>query len=75
MEQAAPLFKRKGRIQLGADADIVIFDAKTVAANADYGDPYQPSTGIQHVLVAGQQVVKDTVHLEQMYAGKKLLNN
>ncbi len=75
MEQAAPLFKRKGRIQLGADADIVIFDAKTIAANADYGDPYQASTGIHHVLVAGQQVVKDTVHLEQVYAGKKLLNN
>lgn len=75
MEQAAPLFKRKGRIQLGADADIVIFDAKTVAANAVYGDPYQPSTGIQHVLVAGQQVVKDGIHSEQVYAGKKLLGN
>ena len=75
MEQAAPLFKRKGRIQLGADADIVIFDAKTIAANADYGDPYQASTGIHHVLVGGQHVVKDTVHLEQVYAGKKLLNN
>ena len=75
MEQAAPLFKRKGRIQLGADADIVIFDATTVAANADYGDPYQPSSGIQHVLVAGQQVVKGGTHREQLYPGKKLLNN
>ena len=75
MEKAAPLFKRKGRIQLGADADIVIFDATTVAANADYGDPYQPSSGIQHVLVAGQQVVKDGTHREQLYPGKKLLNN
>jgi N-acyl-D-aspartate/D-glutamate deacylase len=75
MEQAAPLFKRKGRIQMGADADIVIFDAKTISANADYGDPYQPSTGIEYVLVAGQQVVKNGVHLEQVYAGKKLLNN
>jgi len=75
MEQAAPLFKRKGRIQLGADGDIVIFDAKTIAANADYGDPYQPSTGIHHVLVGGQQVVKNGVHLEEVYAGKKLLGN
>jgi hypothetical protein len=43
--------------------------------NADYVDPYQASTGIHHVLVAGQQLVKDSVHLKQVYAGKKLLNN
>jgi N-acyl-D-glutamate deacylase/dihydroorotase len=43
--------------------------------NADYVDPYQASTGIHHILVTGQQVVKDSVHLEQVYAGKKLLNN
>ncbi|MBT5577240.1 MAG: amidohydrolase family protein [Porticoccaceae bacterium] len=73
MEQASSLFKKKGRIQIGADADIVIFDPNTVAANADYGDPYLAPTGIIHVLVAGEIVVKDSVNLEGSSPGQKLL--
>jgi N-acyl-D-aspartate/D-glutamate deacylase len=73
MEQASPVFKKKGRIQLGADADIVIFDPQTVAANAVYGDPYLKPTGIVHVLVAGQQVVEDSEHLGGPSPGKKIL--
>ena len=73
MEQASPVFKKKGRIQLGADADIVIFDPQTVAANAVYGDPYLKPTGIVHVLVAGQQVMEDSEHLGGPSPGKKIL--
>jgi N-acyl-D-aspartate/D-glutamate deacylase len=73
MEQASPVFKKKGRIQLGADADIVIFDPQTVAANAVYGDPYLKPTGIVHVMVAGQQVVKDSERLDGPSPGEKLL--
>jgi N-acyl-D-aspartate/D-glutamate deacylase len=73
MEQAAPLFKKKGRIQKGADADIVIFDPDTIAANATYGDPYQKPTGIIHVLVGGRHVVQNSTRLEGMYPGRKLL--
>ena len=74
MAQATPAFDKKGRIQAGADADIVIFDQDTIAANATYGDPYQKPTGLLHVIVAGRQVVKDSVRLEGRYPGKKILN-
>lgn len=73
MEQASPAFRKKGRLQAGADADIVIFDPDTVAANAVYGDPYQPPTGIPHVIVGGRQVVVDSVRVEGRYPGRKLL--
>ncbi len=73
MAQAAPQFNKKGRIQIGADADIVIFDPKTVAANATYGDPYKKPTGINHVIVGGRHIVKDSVRIEGRYPGKKIL--
>lgn len=73
LEQASPSFAKKGRIQVGADADIVIFDPETITANATYGDPFKKPTGIKHVLVSGRQVVKDSERIEGRYPGRKLL--
>ena len=50
---------RKGRVQLGCDADIVVFDPATVRDQATYAQPTRPSTGIRHVLVNGTLVVRD----------------
>ena len=49
---------RKGRIQEGADADIVVFDADAVQDHATYTDPHRYPTGIPHVLVNGEFVIK-----------------
>ena len=73
LSQASSSFDKKGRIQEGVDADIVIFNASTVQANAAYGDPYQAPTGIPFVIVGGQLVVKNGVLIDGVYPGKRLL--
>ena len=59
LEKRAPMFKDKGRIRVGADADITVFDASTVIDKATYEKPLQYSEGIRFVLVNGVPVVKN----------------
>lgn len=59
LEDHVPAMRRKGRITPGADADIVVFDPATISDQATYADSTRPSSGIRHVLVNGEFVVRD----------------
>jgi N-acyl-D-aspartate/D-glutamate deacylase len=59
LEKRAPEFKDKGRIRVGADADITIFDPARVIDKATFDDPLQYSEGIPFVLVNGVTVVSN----------------
>lgn len=61
LDQVAPSMRLKGRLQVGADADIVVLDENLVRDNATYSDPRASSTGIRHVLVNGVPIVADGV--------------
>src|SRR5437868_2030471 len=50
----------KGRLQVGADADISVFDPAHVIDRATFDNPAQYSEGIPHVLVNGVFVVKNS---------------
>jgi len=70
LEKRAPVFKGKGRIRVGADADIAVFDADRVIDKATYQEPLQYSEGIQFVLVNGVLVVKDGKLVEGVFPGR-----
>ncbi len=57
LERLAPMFRNKGRIKVGADADITVFDPATVIDRSTYKEPALPSVGFRHVLVNGVPVV------------------
>ena len=72
LENFAPAFKRKGRLQPGMDADIVVFDPATVINNATYLEPYQEASGLHHILVNGVHLVKDGQLVPERYPGQRL---
>jgi N-acyl-D-aspartate/D-glutamate deacylase len=59
LEGYVPAMLTKGRLQIGADADITIFDADTVIDRSTYTNPTIPSDGVEFVLVNGVLVVDE----------------
>ena len=57
LETVVPAARRKGRLQEGADADIVVFNAATVTDHATYEHPAERSSGMRYVLVNGVPVI------------------
>ncbi len=53
LEASAPQMARKGRLQKGMDADIVILNAETVSDRATYENAHTPPAGIEWVIVNG----------------------
>ena len=74
LEQFAPAFKHKGRLQVGADADITVFDPATVLDQASYADPYQPPLGIETVIVNGVVVLQGEQLREDVYPGRRIVS-
>lgn len=54
--------KKRGWLQSGYFADLVIFDPATIQDHATFEKPHQYSEGVKHVVVNGVQVIKDGKH-------------
>jgi N-acyl-D-aspartate/D-glutamate deacylase len=72
LERRLPSMRRKGRLRVGADADVVMFDPRTVADRATYREPALPPAGIPYVLVNGTVVVRDGRVVEGVRPGRPL---
>jgi dihydroorotase len=74
LEQRSEAMRRKGRLSVGADADITIFDPATVTDQATVEHPEYPSEGIHYVLVNGV-VVKDPSGLHRTRRPGRAIRN
>ncbi len=72
VEAMLPDMARKGRLQRGADADVVVFDPATVGDRATVAQPDLTSVGIDYVLVAGQVALREGVADKRVLAGRPL---
>lgn len=72
LEEVAPMMRFKGRIQVGADADITIFDPDTVVDNATFENGLAFSEGIQFVLVNGNFVMRGGKIVENTFPGQPI---
>jgi N-acyl-D-aspartate/D-glutamate deacylase len=73
LQDAVPAMRRKGRVQVGADADLVVFDPTVVTDQATYAASTRPSSGITHVLVDGTFVVRDGALVPDAQPGRPVL--
>lgn len=68
LESFVPAMKSKGRVQVGCDADLTIFDPETIIDQATFTE-LKPSLGISHVIVGGEFVVRETQMLPESLPG------
>jgi N-acyl-D-aspartate/D-glutamate deacylase len=70
LERRVPAMKNKGRIRVGADADLTIFDPATIRDKASFQEPAKYAEGIKFVLVNGVPVVKDGKLQSSVHPGR-----
>jgi len=73
LERSTAAGRLKGRLQEGADADIVVFDAATISDRSTFKEPMLPSVGVHYLLVGGTVLVDDGKIVPDVYPGRALL--
>ena len=66
---SSPAMRRKGRMQIGADADVTIFNPNTIIDRSTIADPAQESVGVEYVFVNGVEVRNPAGTLDNVFPG------
>jgi N-acyl-D-aspartate/D-glutamate deacylase len=72
LEKSTVAARRKGRLQEGADADIVVFDPAVVADRSTYAAPRNLSVGMKYVIVGGTVLIDRGKLVADTFPGKAL---
>lgn len=75
LEPIAPAMRNKGRIRVGADADLTVFDPNTIRDRATFEKGLAFSAGIEQVLVNGVPVVRDGQTVKNTFPGVAVVGN
>jgi N-acyl-D-aspartate/D-glutamate deacylase len=73
LERSTPAAQRKGRLQEGADADIVLFDPQTISDRSTFEKPMEPSVGVHYLLVGGTVLIDDGKMVESVFPGRAIV--
>ena len=73
--RSTPAAHRKGRLQEGADADIVVFDPATITDQSTFQKPMEPSVGVHYLIVGGTVVVDNGKITPDVLPGRALLGS
>jgi hypothetical protein len=73
LERSTPAAREKGRLQEGADADVVLFDAGTISDRSTFEKPMEPSVGVRYLVVGGTVVVDEGKIVPDVFPGRALL--
>jgi dihydroorotase len=70
LEETAPMMRKKGRLQEGADADITVFDPDKIIDKATFENGLAFSEGIQYVVVNGVMVLHEGKTVQNKFPGQ-----
>jgi N-acyl-D-aspartate/D-glutamate deacylase len=73
LERSTPEARKKGRVQVGADADLVILDPETFRDQSTFEKPSVPSTGVRYLLVNGTVVIDGGAIVPGVAPGRALV--
>ncbi len=72
LENIAPMMRFKGRIQIGADADITIFNPNTIIDKGTFENGPIFSEGVEYVIVNGVVVLRNGKTVDNVFAGQPI---
>ncbi len=70
LERSTPSARGKGRLQEGADADVIVFDPRTIADRSTYKAPRETSVGMKFVIVGGVVLIDRGALVADRFPGR-----
>jgi len=73
LERSTPTARTKGRLQEGADADIIVFDPQTISDRSTYQSPMEPSVGVHYLVIGGTILIDQGKLVPNVFPGRAIV--